>query len=204
MSTISDVLEGVAPWLNAGLTGGPAGIGILAATKIAGALGIGSTTPDALKNLLSQTQATAADELALTKVENDFEVSMRTLGYKHQEQLRQLDIDQMAIVNKTMIAEIENSEKETWYQKGWRPFCGFSVGAGSFLGVILCGVLCFRAIIEHDANALAALPGLASSIALILGVPGAAVGISAWHRGRQQVEEAKGDANVKVEEARKA
>jgi hypothetical protein len=40
-----------------------------------------------------------------------------------------------------------------------------------------------------DENALNAIPTFVSSIAMVLAVPGAAVGIKAWHRGRAQIAE---------------
>jgi hypothetical protein len=192
LKTIGNVLGTVAPWLNAGLTGGPVGVGMLAVSKIAGALGLsGNQTPDTLKAALSNMSLTPDQELALEKADNDFELQMTQAGYQNIQALTKMDIDQLAIVNATMIKELENADKETWYQKGWRPFCGFAVAAGSFVGVMACAVLFFKAIMDKDPTALTAIPGLATSMAMILSVPGAAVGIAAWHRGVAQVQEVK-------------
>lgn len=190
--TISEALGDVAPWLNAGLNGGPVGIGMLALSKIVGALGLSpNQTPDSLKTALSNMQLTGDQQIALEKADNDFELQMQQAGYQNIQTIKKLDIDQMAIINATMVSELQNSDKEAWYQKAWRPFCGFSVAAGSFSGVVVCGLLFWRAIIDKDPTALNAIPGLATSMAMILGVPGAAVGIAAWHRGVAQVQEVK-------------
>ena len=50
--TISSVLSDIAPWLITGLTGGPVGLAAKAATTIAGALGLGSSTVNDVTSLL--------------------------------------------------------------------------------------------------------------------------------------------------------
>lgn len=196
MASIGDnilsALGEIAPWINAGINGGPVGVGMLAASKLAGVLGLSTDqTPDSLKAAISNMKLTGDQQIALEKADNDFELQMRQAGYQNIQTLRKMDLDQIATINATMVVELQNSDKEAWYQKSWRPFCGFSVGAGSFMGVVVCGLLFWRAIIDKDPTALTAIPGLATSMAMILGIPGAAVGIAAWHRGVAQVEEAK-------------
>lgn len=195
LKTVGNLLGDIAPWLNAGLTGGPVGVGMLAVSKIAGALGIsGNQTPDTLKAALANIQLTGDQQVSLEKADNDFEFQMKQAGYQNIQSLRKMDLDQIAIINATLVTELQNADKETWYQKAWRPFCGFAVAAGSFVGVIACAILFFQAILNKDPVALNAIPGLATSLAMILGVPGAAVGIAAWHRGVAQVEEVKNSA----------
>lgn len=89
-------------------------------------------------------------------------------------------------------------EPETWYQKAYRPACGFAVAAGAFVGIIAITSITLVAVIKGDSIALSAVPGLATSMAMILGVPGAAVGIAAWHRGVQQVKQTEGDTAVQL------
>lgn len=85
---------------------------------------------------------------------------------------------------------------DTWYQKAWRPINGFAVAAGSFVGTVAVCLLALQALYLHDTAALNVIPQLASSIALILAVPGAAVGIAAWHKGAAQVQEVKNEGKV--------
>jgi roadblock/LC7 domain-containing protein len=99
---------------------------------------------------------------------------------------RAADSMDLATVNATMVAEINNSANEAWYQKAWRPANGFCVAAGSFVGVVATCLLFYQAIIAKDVTALNAMPQLATALALILGVPGAAVGIASWHRGKEK------------------
>lgn len=97
----------------------------------------------------------------------------------------------LEIVNKTIQAELENSDKESWYQKAWRPANGFAVAFGSFAAVLFVCYLFYEALTgPNTAQQITAvansLPNLVSSLAMLLGVPGTAVGISAWHRGKQK------------------
>lgn len=103
------------------------------------------------------------------------------------------DTAQVQEVNTTMQAEVANSANESWYQKGWRPFNGFVVGLGSFVAVCFVCYLFYVAIIQKDLAALNMVPQLATAIAMILAVPGAAVGITAWHRGVLQRMQIQGD-----------
>jgi hypothetical protein len=52
--------------------------------------------------------------------------------------------------------------------------------------VVATCLLFYQAIIAKDVTALNAMPQLATALALILGVPGAAVGIASWHRGKEK------------------
>ena len=99
----------------------------------------------------------------------------------------------MAAVNSTMQAEATNSANENWWQKGWRPFNGYVVGLGSFIGVCFTCYLFYVAIVLKDATAINIVPQLASALAMILAVPGAAVGITAWHRGKMQCMQAQNE-----------
>jgi hypothetical protein len=112
----------------------------------------------------------------------------------HELSLRDKDTADMQIVNDTFTQELQNSANEAWYQKAWRPANGFCVALGSFVGVIGVTWLMFEAIGHGNTNALLAVPQLATAIAMILAVPGAAVGIAAWKRGSAQIEEIKNKA----------
>lgn len=185
---IGDLVKSTLPWLTAALNG-PVGVATLAAGKIAEHLGIGEKTVDAVKVAIAG--ATPEQLLGMKKLENDFSLEMTKAGYANAEALAVIDLHQIEAVNQTIRSEIENSEKEAWYQKMWRPACGFSVAIGSFAGVLSTCYLAYKGIILKDAGAVNAIPALAAAIAAILAVPGAAVGIAAWHRGMLQREQAQ-------------
>jgi hypothetical protein len=99
--------------------------------------------------------------------------TMLKLQLDHELERRRADSADINTVNETMRVELQNALNETWYQKGWRPANGFAVALGSFCGVIGACWLCYLAIARKAPTALNAIPQLATSIALILGVPGA-------------------------------
>lgn len=111
--------------------------------------------------------------------------------------LAQMGADAQALqaVNTTMQQEAISSEHENNFQKGWRAFNGYVVGLGSLIGVVFTCYLFYLAVIGHDTTAMSALPQLITALAWLLGIPGAAVGIKAWHDGKAIVEKAKGDQN---------
>ena len=189
MSVFSDVIENLTPWLGAAITGGPVGLATLAAGKIASAVGLGDSSIKSVTDFLSSGSMTPEQKLALQNSEQDFKTKMTDLGFQHEKDMVLADVASLQAVNLTMQTELANSANETWYQKAWRPANGFCVAIGSFVGVVASCFLFGYAIIYKDSNAINAIPQLATSLSLILAVPGAAVGIAAWHRGKQQREE---------------
>lgn len=73
----TSVIKTVAPWIGTALGGPLGGLAVEAATS---ALGLSDKTSDGLKNALAG--VTQADLLALKKADQDFAVTMQTLGYK--------------------------------------------------------------------------------------------------------------------------
>lgn len=198
---LSATAKTILPWISAALTGGPVGIAAMAVSKIAGAIGLDSdaTLPSVVTKLNVMNAAEVAN---LAKIENDFKLAVQNLGYKTITQLAQFDIDAIKIVNDTIQTELANSANEAWYQKAWRPACGFSLAIGSFVGVFFTCILFYKAIIENNIDALNAIPQLATSLALILGVPGAAVGIAAWHRGVEKIEDIKASLSTSIKDSK--
>lgn len=189
MSIFSDILEDVVPWLGAALTGGPVGLATMAAGKIASAVGLGDSSIKSVTDFLSSGSMTPEQKIALQNSEQEFKIKMTELGFQHEKDMVLADVASLQAVNLTMQAELANSANETWYQKAWRPANGFCVAIGSFVGVAASCFLFGYAIIYKDANAINAIPQLATSLGMILAVPGAAVGIAAWHKGKMQREE---------------
>lgn len=91
---------------------------------------------------------------------------------------------------------VNPTQPETWYEKAWRPACGFAVAIGSVIGVVGITYLGYKGI--SNPAALNIIPSLSSSLVLLLGVPGAATGIAAWHKGVQQVEATKGTVETNI------
>ena len=157
-------------------------------TALASAIGSGSTKPeDILATLTASAEAVdkakqfeLQHQETLLKMNLDYDIAMRTS-----------DSTDIAVVNTTMTAELTNAAAESWYQKAWRPANGFAVALGAFMSVLATCWLFYLALVDKDTNALSVIPQMASSVALILGVPGAAVGIAAWHRGVQKTIEAQ-------------
>ena len=86
-------------------------------------------------------------------------------------------------VNQTMQAE---SRSEHWPQYSWRPFWGFASAAAFFIVTAFVCVLGWQAIQGRMPEALPVLPMLISSFATLFAIPGAILGVAAWHRGKQQ------------------
>ena len=153
-------------------------------SALASAIGQPGATPEAVLGALKQNQTAmtaakafeSAQQTTILKMQIDAEIAARTA-----------ESADIATVNATMQEESKNSSSEAWYQKAWRPANGFSVALGSFASVIAICYLFFQAIVEKDITALSVIPSLATAIATILAVPGAAVGIAAWHRGKMQI-----------------
>ena len=186
-SDVVGVLSAVAPWLTAAATGGPIGLAAKAVSSIAGVLGVSPTDTTAISTILGGGM-TPDQKLALEQAENTFKLQMLAAGYADKEAMAKMDLDQIAAVNATMASELSNSDKETWLQKSWRPLCGLSVAGGSFVVTCLSCLIFYKAVIEGQTAALTMLPQLATSVALVLSVPGAAVGIIAWHKGVSDVQ----------------
>lgn len=165
---------------------GPGGAAIGAA--LASHLGVTNGQPEnVLAALTSDANAVQkAREFELTNKETLLRISLEA------------DTAQVVAVNSTMQTENSNSANEAWYQKAWRPFNGFVVGIASLVAVVGVFLLLYDGIQNKDAAAIGAIPAVAMAVAAILAIPGAAVGITAWHRGVAQVEQVKnqGDQNA--------
>ena len=138
--------------------------------------------------------ATLAQGAEKVQAAKQFEITNNThlmqMAYDYEIEMRKADSADVAAVNTTMQAEVTNSANETWYQKGWRPANGFVVALGSLFATVAVCWLFYVSIKTNNANALAAIPGVTFAVASILAVPGAAVGITAWHRGKLQIAQA--------------
>lgn len=164
------------------LLGGPAGgaIGALVASAIGGNADdpeglsqILATNPDALVKLreLEANKTVRLEEL----------LTQQALGVLHE------DTTRLVSVNTTMQGE---SVSEHWPQYSWRPYWGFvSATAFGVVCVFVC-VLAYKAIFSNKPEALAMIPQLVGAFTMLFGIPGAILGIAAWHRGVEKRQRA--------------
>ena len=144
-------------------------------------------------------QTLGANHEALQKAK-EFELEKLKIVTAAEVEHRKADSADIASVNATMQKELDASDKEAWYQKAWRPANGFAVAIGSLASVLFVCYLFYVSIVHPNASVnmasvISVIPQLATSVAMILSVPGAAVGIAAWHRGVQKVLDAKRQAS---------
>lgn len=100
-------------------------------------------------------------------------------------ELEQIEQQLPMAVNQTMQAE---ASSEHWPQYSWRPFWGFVSGAAFGFVVWLCCYLGFKAVIGGKPEALAMVPQLVTAFSTLFAVPGAILGVTAWHRGKEKRE----------------
>ena len=154
-----------------------------AAIGAALAAALGAKTPE---EVMEKLQSSDEAKLIAQQFQSQHEERILTLLLDAEKAERSADTAELSAVNETIREELRNSANETWYQKAWRPANGFCVAIGSFVGVVFTCYLFYLGIIEKDLTAINAVPQLATALALILGIPGAAVGIASWHRGKQK------------------
>ena len=165
-----------------------------AALPIPGGMAIGTalanyiSSPSAKPEDILATLTSSADALQKAKeFEATNHATLVKVAVDYELEQRKADSSDMAAVNATMQAEAAASAAENWWQTGWRPFNGYVLGLASLVSVVFTCYLFYLAIVQKDTAALGLVPQLASAIAMILAVPGAAVGISAWTRGKAQI-----------------
>jgi hypothetical protein len=87
-----DFLKTVAPWLVTALTGGVPGIAAMAASAIAGKLGLADGSVDAVTSALTGQQMTPEQLLALKQADDDFALKMRQAGFTHAENMAGIQV----------------------------------------------------------------------------------------------------------------
>lgn len=167
------------------LPGGPV-VG-MAVKFLADKLGVSDQTQEAVTKALQDTAMTPEGKIKLAQIDVDLKQHMADNGVE----IEKLATAEIQAVNQTMQAELNNSKDEAWYQKAWRPANGFSLAIGSFCTVMFTCYLFYKALVLKDMTGLTMLPQLAMSVAAILAIPGAAVGIASWKRGSQKIEDLK-------------
>ena len=150
---------------------GPAG-GVVA-NLVAGALGLETDEPEALERALI-TNPAAAERLAELQERNRHDIEVFA---------QQAAAQQVGTVNQTMQAE---ARSEHAWTRTWRPFWGFVTAIAFFITILgLVGFL-FAIAISGEWGALSALPAIIQALMILYSVPGAILGVTAWHRGKMQ------------------
>ena len=86
-------------------------------------------------------------------------------------------------VNKTMQ---EEAKSDNWWTSGWRPYWGFVSGTAFLFVCCLVGYLMYEAVIGGKPEMMSHIPSVIGSFATLFAIPGAILGVTAWHRGKMQ------------------
>lgn len=86
-------------------------------------------------------------------------------------------------VNKTMQ---EESKSNNWWTSGWRPYWGFISGTAFLFVCILVCYLMYKAVIGGETEMMALIPPVITAFTTLFAIPGAILGVTAWHRGKMQ------------------
>ncbi len=90
---------------------------------------------------------------------------------------------QIESVNKTIQVE---SQSKNWWTSGWRPYWGFISGTAFLFVCILVCILAYKAVLGGVPEAMAMIPQIIGAFAALFAIPGAILGVTAWHRGKMQ------------------
>jgi hypothetical protein len=183
MSGLQSIISGVATLAPtvASMLGGP--LAGTAVTALEGLFGItpaaGASVDDRAAALAPAVAAATPDQvLALKKADYDFQVQMATIAAGVTNTQTNADAAQVQVINQTMQVEAKDGKGATW-----REACGWVLAIASFVSVLGVIGLFYVALVLKDMTAINMVPVLTMSIVGVLTVPGAAVGITAWHQG---------------------
>lgn len=102
----------------------------------------------------------------------------------------QVESKAMDSVNASMQAELA-AKSEHWLQWSWRPLNGMVLAFGSLSAVLITLYAAVVTITGQHPEALGAIPAIVNSVAMVLAIPGAVCGVTAWYRGQTQLENSK-------------
>ncbi len=163
-------------------------LGSAAGAIVSTALGV-ENEPDAIVKAVSASPEAA---LRLREIESANRVEL-------EKAVLQAETARLAEETKRILAVNTTMQKETahgGFSGFWRPFWGvISALAFAVVAVFVC-FLAYEAIVGGKPEALNMIPQLVSSVALLFSIPGAILGVTAWHRGKMQRIQA-GDAPAK-------
>ncbi len=173
---VGKIASKFAPLVGTALAG-PLGTGI--GTIIAAEFGV-DPVPDKVAQAI---QADPQAALKLGEIESNNKLELQKALIAAQVAQMQEETKQQQAVNQTMQVE---AQSQKWYVAGWRPYWGFVSGT-AFL--VVCTFVCYlgyRAVIVKDFSCLSVLPTLIGAFSALFAIPGAILGVTAWHRGKMQ------------------
>lgn len=155
--------------------------GIAIGTALASAISSPSTKPE---DILSALTANADTMQKAKEFELQHQERLIQMAYDNEVAMRKADSSDIQQVNTTMQAEIVNSATESWYQKAWRPFNGFTFGIVLALNYGLTTIVnTFAPMFDTTWHAIVSQP-IPESVFVAWG---SVLGVTAWHRGKMQV-----------------
>lgn len=197
--TIADAakkIAGVAPWIGTALGGPLVGSAVGFVTKT---LGLGDpdeaskpeNIPDSVKKIAELVQGGNPELIAKIKAaDQEYMLKAQEMGYKNLEALNALAVQAAGQVNATMQVE---AKSEHWPQYSWRPAVGFAVALTILLTALTVVGAYASVMFSHEPNnkILEYIPGMLTSISVVLATASPILGITAWFRGKEKVETVK-------------
>lgn len=86
-------------------------------------------------------------------------------------------------VNETMRAETK--AEDPWTRR-WRPFWGYISGLAFFVVCVFVCILMYEAVLGDKPESLSTIPQVITAFSMLFAIPGAILGVTAWHRGKMQ------------------
>ncbi len=176
-------LSFVAPLLSSAVIPGSGGV---VGPMVANLLGV-DNEPNAIAKALENPNPDLVRQLK--QIESDNAIELRKIAAQVEVARLVLEGKEIAAgaesiesVNKSI--RIEATAEDPWTRR-WRPFWGYMSAVAFFM---ICGAI-GAAIIWGTNDILKELGSIVMSIAALFAIPGAILGVSAWHRGvKQRVE----------------
>jgi hypothetical protein len=147
-------------------------------SMVASVLGV-EATPEAVSDIIEK-DPHAIDELRAMEQQNQRELIKMHL---------EAETARLSEVNQTMRVE---ATSEHWPQYSWRPYWGFISGTAFIVLVCFVCFLAYDAIESKNPESLRMIPDLIGEMALLFSIPGAILGVTAWHRGKMKREQISG------------
>ena len=162
------LVKTVAPKIATVLGGPMAGLGVKALSNAI--LGKPDGTEDEL-------------EIALAGATPEMLGKIKAADQAFELEMKKQDIEIIGSVNDTMQVE---SKSDNWWTSGWRPYWGFVSGTAFLFVCILVCYLMYQAVINNRPEMMALIPPVITAFTTLFAIPGAILGVTAWHRGKMQ------------------
>lgn len=98
----------------------------------------------------------------------------------------QLEVGEQSIVHAVNATMQTEAKSEHWPQWSWRPFWGFTSALAFVAVAALCCLLAYKAVVGGVPEAMNMIPQLVASFTGLFAIPGAILGVTAWHRGQEK------------------